>query len=316
MKKKRVLTEATIRRYVGEQSFTRGRRYFENEAISHERKQGQTLKARCAGSYRNGYQVQITLTRAGTISTSHCSCPIGGSCKHVAALLLAWLKAPNNFVPIEEIDAALDERSKPELITLLKHMLKRQPDLEVLLETPLPGTKHDHDSVSPDIYYRQAHEVIMNMEDDGSIGIPGAVTAIKEIGDEFKQQESYAFAVAIYEGIIRAISDTYQLGYDDEGDVDEIMEQCVEELQQCFGKLANATQREEVLRILWIAWQCDMEYCGNLSESIPQFIGIHASQKEQDVVTTWVNQMLAKRKDTFYRDSYEQFLRAMKDKSS
>ncbi len=44
------LTEANIRNRVGEQSFKRGKRYFEQGAIMSPWIQGDTLKAKCWGS--------------------------------------------------------------------------------------------------------------------------------------------------------------------------------------------------------------------------------------------------------------------------
>jgi uncharacterized Zn finger protein len=44
------LNEEQIRARVGEQSFVRGREYFESGAIFDGRRQGMTLKAQCAGT--------------------------------------------------------------------------------------------------------------------------------------------------------------------------------------------------------------------------------------------------------------------------
>ena len=71
------------------------------------------------------------------------SCPIGGdgTCKHVVALLLTWLEHPELFRDFEDMGVALEQRSREELIVLIKQMLKQSPDLEALLEIPLPKSK-------------------------------------------------------------------------------------------------------------------------------------------------------------------------------
>lgn len=132
------LTAADIRRWTGDTSFARSRSYVHG-AILHPRRAGATLKAQCAGSAPQPYHVEATLGETG-VASAFCSCPIGddGHCKHVAALLQTWLADPDAFVEVEDVDAVLERRSKAELIALLRRMVERYPDLEMLLELPLP----------------------------------------------------------------------------------------------------------------------------------------------------------------------------------
>src|SRR5204862_750896 len=119
--------------------------------------QGTTLQARCQGSQPEPYRVRVTL-EAGEVSDAHCSCPVGGggACKHVAAVLLAWVHTPAVFRDAEPIEEALQRRSKEELIALIRQMLRRQPDLEMLLEAPLPGAGRPASPVGPEPYRQQA----------------------------------------------------------------------------------------------------------------------------------------------------------------
>jgi hypothetical protein len=57
------------------------------------------IALRCVGSAAQPYRVTATLTTSGGIAASTGSCPVGGRCKHVAALLLAWL-APRRGRPL------------------------------------------------------------------------------------------------------------------------------------------------------------------------------------------------------------------------
>ena len=58
----------------------------------------------------------------------------GGHCKHAAALLLTWLHEPEFFIEVPELEQVLEERSKEDLISLIREMVTRHPDLEQLLE--------------------------------------------------------------------------------------------------------------------------------------------------------------------------------------
>ena len=148
------VTAKTIRSRVGERSFTLGQRYARDGSIFNARRQGPTLKARCQGSRDEAYHVQATLGDKG-IANAECSCPVGGGghCKHVAALLLTGLNQPDEFTEVQNLEEALGQRSKSELITLIKQMLRREPDLELLLETPADGGSATAD---PETYRRQA----------------------------------------------------------------------------------------------------------------------------------------------------------------
>jgi uncharacterized Zn finger protein len=135
--------EAEIQSWVGEESFRRGLRYFRLSAISQPRRQGAAIKARCKGNGPEPYRVSVTFDHAG-LTRAECSCPIGsaGRCKHVAALLLAWRDQPASFVEIEDLDAVLDRRTRAELVGLIHELLQHAPDLETLVEVPVP----DHDA--------------------------------------------------------------------------------------------------------------------------------------------------------------------------
>ena len=117
------------------------------------------LKARCAGSRAEAYRLEVKLADTG-IAEAYCSCPVGasGHCKHTVALLLAWLHRPEDFTEVEELDTALERRSKAELIALIKQMLRQEPELELLLGVPLPTGKRQAPA-SPEAYRLQVNSV-------------------------------------------------------------------------------------------------------------------------------------------------------------
>jgi uncharacterized Zn finger protein len=150
------LSVKDIQAWVDPASYRRGESYFHQGAINEARRQGMTLKASCLGSSALSYRVQATLDEDG-IADGECSCPVGngGHCKHVAALLLAWLDNPESFAQIADTQTALEQRSKPELIALVRQMLQRYPDLEYLLQLPLPIKSTDQTTINPAVIRRQ-----------------------------------------------------------------------------------------------------------------------------------------------------------------
>ena len=107
------------------------------------------LSAKCLGSSYPYYVVKVTLDPDG-IASAECSCPVGfgGYCKHVAALLLTWMDNPEIFREVKDVSVSLENLSKADLINLIHRMIQQEPDLERLLELPIPGKKVRMESLS------------------------------------------------------------------------------------------------------------------------------------------------------------------------
>jgi uncharacterized Zn finger protein len=293
------LTAKTIRRHCGERSFTLGESYWRDRSIFNARRQGQTLKARCQGSRAEAYQVQATLDKKG-ISDAECSCPVGGGghCKHVAALLLTWLKQPDEFTQVQSVDAALEQRSKPELIALVKQMLRREPDLELLLEATAGGSAAP---ASPETYRRQAASAFRSGGYEwGAAGqIADELDAIRETGDGFLEQDDFAGAAAVYQGICSAVVENYETVHDEEGDLHGVVDSCVQGLAKCLNGLKdNAVQREAILRTLWEVSLLDIEQGGiSLGEDALELLVEQTTLEERRTIASWVREAMPRGKD-------------------
>jgi uncharacterized Zn finger protein len=64
-----------------------------------------------------------------------------GSCKHVAALLIAWKERSQDFVEIEPLDKALARLSQSGLSDLVKELVDRRPELEIVIGRMLANAK-------------------------------------------------------------------------------------------------------------------------------------------------------------------------------
>jgi uncharacterized Zn finger protein len=150
------LSVTKIQAWTGSASFSKGQSYFRQGAILEPRRQRTTLKARCLGSSAPSYRVEVTMENEGIIEAD-CTCPVGhgGHCKHVAALLLTWLDNPEAFPETANLESILEQRSKSELVGLIRQMLQRYPDLEYLLELPSPAADTNKTAIDPKIIRRQ-----------------------------------------------------------------------------------------------------------------------------------------------------------------
>src|SRR2546426_4045749 len=102
----------------------------------------------------------------------------------------------------------LEQREKPELIAIIQHMLRQEPDLQWFLMTPLPPASSRKSSVDPEVYRQQVLAAMAAGENQRKRKrgeVERRLTAIKSIADEFAAQENYAAALSIYEVLVREV---------------------------------------------------------------------------------------------------------------
>jgi uncharacterized Zn finger protein len=295
------LTPKAIQRQVGERIFNLGQRYFEDGALFDLRRQGNTLKGRCQGSRDEAYRVEATLKGKG-VASAECSCPVGdgGHCKHVGALLVAWEGRPEEFTEVEELEPALHRRSKEELIALIKLMLRKEPDLELVLQTPLPGTGSARSKATPEAYRKQAATAFRHggYEWGAAGAIADELQGIVEIGDEFNKQHDYAGAAAVYQGVLTAVMDNYHSVQDEEGDLHSVVSDCAQGLGKCLAEAkGDPARRQPILRVLFDLTLFDIEEGGiALSDDVPD-LAEEATADERRLLAGWVRDALPKGAD-------------------
>jgi uncharacterized Zn finger protein len=293
------ITEKNIRALVGEVSFVRGQNYFHGGNIFDTRRQGMSLKARCQGSRPQAYRVQVTFD-GKTITDTSCSCPLGGYCKHVAALLLTWLDSPQEFIEQQEVEAVLEQCSKAELITLIKKMLQRQPELEILL----PAVRKEHAPVNPEIYRRQVAAAFRNAgyEWGAEFEVADELLSIKEIADGFAQQQDYANALAAYEALVTGVIENYH-SYDDEGgELGSVLNECVDGLKECLDNVQDDRElREKIMQVLFSIYEFDVESGGiSIGEDVPDILVEQTTAEERRTIAGWIRDAISESSDSYW----------------
>lgn len=140
------LTEELIRQRASEQSFQKGREYYDAGAIydpAQERTpDGIVLTAHCQGSSAPAYRVRAVLDTGG-VREAACTCPYdwGGDCKHIVALLLTYLHQPEEFSERKSVNELLSDLDKDELRALLTRLVQRDPDLYAELELAISAVR-------------------------------------------------------------------------------------------------------------------------------------------------------------------------------
>jgi len=310
------LSEFHIRDWVGEASFERGQRYFRQKAILNPLRQSLTLKSQCTGSRPYPYHVEVTLGPRG-IAAAHCSCPAGsegGHCKHVAALLLTFLNHPDSFLQVQDIDTSLEQRSKTDLIALIRKMVARYPDLQMLLELPSPESSETQPTIDPEVIRRQVSHTLHSYEYEAGSAYDSArgLLEIVEIGMEYGRMGNWRNAATVYRTVAREVLDKYGMVQDDEGDLAQVANQCAVGLSECLVATLEHSDRTAILRALFEIYRWDVDFGGiGVGDEVPDIILRQATPEERREVIRWIREALpagSTWSDGFHRETLGGFL--------
>jgi uncharacterized Zn finger protein len=237
------LTPDQIQERCTEQSFTRGLEYFHAGAIGNPTLHGYTLSATCEGTDIDPYRLSVELMPTG-IATTGCSCPYdwGGDCKHIAALLLTYIHAPDTVLSLEPLLATLAEKPKSSLLQVISELLKRAPELVPIVQVysdlpvtppcpgPLPLVTVYREQID-DIFGRgfleqhQLHHVLIQLE------------GLRQHAESLAQLDETELALSILHGLIHQsivrYSDTLQ-----KGELPRFVDKCT----QAFAQIAMSVQ--------------------------------------------------------------------------
>jgi len=295
------LTHADIQHWVGSASFQKGKSYFSRGAIYETRLQGQTLKAYCRGSQADSYKLQATLGPAGIVS-ANCSCPVGagGRCKHVAALLMTWVDATDSFKQIEDLAAVLEKRSKEELIALIQQMIQREPDLEMLLEMPLPGIDAGEKPLDAQVIQRQVKHAFRSPHGEWEIGwgdpyeIVEELQTLFDLAGQYKAQSSPGNAATIYLTVAGTVLDFEDaVKQDEDGRLGSLIDDCAEGLGECLESIPDAVQRESILKVLLDIYSWDLKAGGiGIGDHVPDILLEQATSQERQMISGWIEAAL------------------------
>jgi uncharacterized Zn finger protein len=312
------LSDDDIRRHTDEGSFTRGRSYFRNGHIREPIRRDDTIEAKCVGSEPVPYRVSATLARAGSGTspkTASCTCPRGGFCKHIVALLLTWIDDPSRFTELPPMADQLADRSPEQLIALIERMVDRYPDLQRLIDLPMPPSPTSSGDVAANAVtvdvepIRQQVRLAIQEFDpyarfdrwddwaDGS-GTPAELAAILDLAQRYADAGQWANAQAIATALIEETVDVLPTLNDQDGDISVVVIDADEVLARALDAQANLpedqrlspAQREALFRTTYAIWRADIFTFGgiDLSQHGIEAVITHAMPEERQMVEGWL----------------------------
>jgi uncharacterized Zn finger protein len=288
------LTEAQIRALASAQSFERGQSYYQDGAIVEPVWQGMELRAECAGSEYEPYQISVTFDAQGIAQTS-CTCPYdwGGICKHLVALLLTYVRQPQAFHALQPLDKMLADKSRDELIVIIEDMLRHKPELMPVVElTTTTQRVKQGQPMNASAYRTQARRA---MQQETPRQVERELKSLREVAARLAQGGDALNAGAVY----HALLDETVKGYveivsemDEDGDIAVIVDEFAKGLGECLAQSeADAETRREWLETLLRAELADIELGGiDLAPSALGAILKCASSEEWQ----WIEERLSK----------------------
>lgn len=288
-----LLTEGDIRLRVGTKSFDRGQRYFHDGMIFDARRQNRTLKAACHGSMPEPYDLHVTFDDGG-IAEADCSCPVGagGRCKHIAALLLTWLDDTDVFTEMATVAAALQDRSKDDLIQLIQQMIDRHPDLEDLVAMPPPGAA---EPIKASTVERQLRRIFSHdlYEWGSARRVARDLQRLVQQGDAYARHGDWTSVMNLSLALIDQTMTHYELLHDEEGDVAIVINDVVSLLGRCLEHAEDPPIRQDAVRALYdvITWNIALGGF-DIGYEAEGFLRERTTPNERAEVAGWVEQEL------------------------
>lgn len=254
-------TESDVRRLALDQSFLRGENYYASGAVTEVEQRGDTVTARVWGTQANAYRVTIELG-ASSILRTRCSCPYdwGGICKHIVAVLLTLIRKSDAVEKLPPLDELLAQRSKQDLISLVKEMIVRQPDLARLLDLPL----HPESPVTLDLakFEKQVNYALSREDAEWA---SRELRSLNEMANRYLMVDDPTTAGTLYHLILEKALVHFEgwwPEWDSEGDVSTALSACAEGLGECLEEVEDEETRQPWLDVLLEAELTDIRHGG------------------------------------------------------
>jgi uncharacterized Zn finger protein len=317
------LSEADLQAYSDDASFRKGYDYYFQHAIVEATLSESVLRAFYHRSSGSPYRVEATLLPTGDKSThkvvsAGCSCPRGGFCKHLVALLLTWIHQPERFVVRSRLMGRLNEKSREELLALLEQLVQRQPDIEpmveLLIELPLvtpaqeknrPGRGKER-TLDPSTIQSQVASAFYNAGEEWGAAsrVAAELEQLYDIGKNFAEAGEWANAQVVYATVAEETVMQYEEVHD-EGQVSWVLGKCAVGLVECLeaqsalpqGEQLDTEAREALLISLFDLWKFGYNY-GGIGVDVAGAIAGNGTAQERKRVEAWLREEMSPGQDS------------------
>ncbi|HMK45051.1 MAG TPA: SWIM zinc finger family protein [Methanocella sp.] len=278
----RKLTEPGITKLFQPRIFERGRAYFEEGRVLRPVVYKNSIMAECRGTMPGNYQISIDISDNRFIAS--CTCPyVFGYCKHIAAVLYAWIKRPSSFKDLGNSERLLLNLPKEEIVEIIMDMTRYDPDVIYVINLRLTPVRD-----LPTFVSRELHNIFSDETVD--------YLTIREIVKKLEIFREYAAdlfrsgrsdsGISVIDLVIEAVI----ANYTKVDDADRLMLNFFIVALELFGVMLPGISDEGMLRSLLtrtLDWYMDAEW--GLENPLNEFIAyrsvkLHQSQYMMDVI--------------------------------
>ena len=301
----RNLTEEDVSSLFEEKIIDRGLKYFEQGRVQRPFVYRDSIMAECQGTLPEDYHIRVDF-RDGNLVAS-CTCPYAfGYCKHIAAVLIAWLKRPSIFKDLGQSEDLLRRMDKGPLVEIVMDMIKYDPDvvyvinLRLLPRSELPGfVQKEMENIFSEEYvdYLNVREIVKKLD------------IFREYASDIFQAGDMGTAMVVLVPVIEAAINNYT----SLDDTDGLMRNFFSTVIDLYGDIIPAFRLEgERRRYLASAldWYIEAEW--GLERIIRNFLRKETERlKEERFMINSIELKLADYKRSFitmgpkYTDEYE-----------
>lgn len=304
------LSAAQVEAQTDPRSFERGRAYSRQGRLFVKIRRGVAIAAGCHGSSGRPYRVTATLAASGGDGKRTavnpveyaCDCPRGGFCKHVVAVLLDWIADPEAYDERPPVEELLAGKSRDDLAALIEVMLRRVPELEALIELPLPSAGSlPPEPVNEAAIRRQVRDAIDVSDEsvyDGYDGWYGSAAPMHDtaklerllaLGMAYADAGRWRDALAVFGPMVEEIGPVIEHALDEEGALIETLRRADEVLSACLtaqaalpvDKRLAPGDRQRLFEVLLELWEAEIGAGGrDIAVEGPAAIG-HAATPEE-----------------------------------
>lgn len=218
---------------------------------------------------------------------------------------------------MDTMEKILQQRDKAELIAIITHMLRQEPELNWLVETPLATSSSQKAAIDAEMY-RQQVLVALSAGDSRQKPkrheVQRRLTAIKTIADEFAVQEDFVAALTIYEALVTEVI-AHCFDYRDEYVAfSVILMGCIDGLDSCFaGEEDNPEIRLRVLHALFAIYCFYTDSGMDLDEDIPGLLIGNTAPEERQIIVGWIQEVLSQKKGKYAGYGQEKYVTLLDD---
>lgn len=198
------------------------------------------------------------------------------------------------------IQAALEQLSRDDMQALIQRMVQQHPDLAGLIVSKQPtAIKKPREPFNAEVYRLQVEKIFYTTDRNtwgSEARAAGPLLDIVDISDEYVEQQRFSDAATLYEIIIRGILFNYDSfrWHADEGQLDDVVEDCVEGLSNCLrGMQDNTAVRRQILQALFDVYDFDTSLENDMlvmSDKVPAILVRYTTPEERHMIAVWVRE--------------------------